>query len=212
MKGIRGEHLVDVLVSGRTASIDQTWIVECKHWKSRVQKAQVATLVSIVQDVGADRGLLLSESGFQSGARSFARLQNVTLTNLKALRSGAADDITNLGLETCRDGLLRLQRQLHGFTRTTRSKRGSMTISARGRASMDAILTLTGRISIALSAIDDAQIGRWPVTYFRGDDYDSALAVQSAAELLAYLSADIAEIRAAVSHEEFMADVEDSPT
>ena len=129
VKGVRGEHAVDVLVRGRTASIDQVWVIECKHWQTPIQKAEVATLVSIVQDLGADRGVLLSETGFQAGARSFARQQNITLTNLKTLRADTAEETARFGLETCRDRLLRLTKRLTGLTSTTYGRSGGSSVS-----------------------------------------------------------------------------------
>ena len=66
--GVRTSHDVDVLVKSRHVGFDITWIVECKHWASPVSKLHVMALREIVADIGADRGILLSESGFQSGA------------------------------------------------------------------------------------------------------------------------------------------------
>jgi hypothetical protein len=48
----------------------------------------VAALASVVQDVGADRGILLSETGFQAGAIRLASLSNITLTSLTELKDG----------------------------------------------------------------------------------------------------------------------------
>jgi restriction system protein len=83
--GARGEHDVDVVVRAGQAGIGQTWIVECKLWRRRVSKLHVAALANIVQDVGADRGILLSETGFQPGAVRLASFSNITLTSLTEL-------------------------------------------------------------------------------------------------------------------------------
>jgi restriction system protein len=66
VEGIRGRHAVDVEVRGQRAGQQLLWIVECKRWKTPVKKQHVATLISIVQDVGADRGILLP-MGLQDG-------------------------------------------------------------------------------------------------------------------------------------------------
>ena len=68
-------------------------MVECKLWKTRVPKEKVLALRSIVDEVGADRGFLLSESDFQSGAVTQARFTNITLTNLEDLRANAEADV-----------------------------------------------------------------------------------------------------------------------
>lgn len=83
--GARGDHDVDVVVRQSRAGIAQMWVVECKLWRRRVSKLHVAALASIVQDVGADRGILLSETGFQSGAIRLASFSNITLTSLNSL-------------------------------------------------------------------------------------------------------------------------------
>ena len=83
--GARGEHDVDVVVRTSKAGIEQTWVVECKLWRRRVSKLHVAALANIAQDVGADRGILLSETGFQPGAIRLASFSNITLTSLTEL-------------------------------------------------------------------------------------------------------------------------------
>jgi hypothetical protein len=80
--GARGEHDVDVVVRAEQAAIWQTWIVECKWWRRKVSKVHVNALADIVQDVGADRGILLSETGFQPGAIRQASYSNITLASL----------------------------------------------------------------------------------------------------------------------------------
>lgn len=83
--GARGQHDVDVVVYASQAGIEQLWVVECKCWHRSVSKLHVAALASVAQDVGADRGILLSETGFQLGAVRLASLSNITLTSLAEL-------------------------------------------------------------------------------------------------------------------------------
>ena len=66
--GARAEHAVDVVVRGQLSGIPTVWIVECKAWKRKVPKERVGTLRNIVDDVGADRGFLMAEGGYQPGA------------------------------------------------------------------------------------------------------------------------------------------------
>ena len=56
-----------------------TWVVEAKSWRSNVPKEKILALRSIVDDTGADRGFLISEKGFQSGAWEAAKKSNVEL-------------------------------------------------------------------------------------------------------------------------------------
>jgi Restriction endonuclease len=86
VKGVRGENDIDVWVTGTMGAFQVQWVVECKDWKDNVPKEKVEALYAIVQNVGADRGWLLSEKGFQAGAVDWAEKTNITLTSLEVLR------------------------------------------------------------------------------------------------------------------------------
>ena len=79
VQGVRTQHKVDVYVKFFRHGIECKWVIECKLWKSNVPKEKVMALKSIVDDIGADKGLILSEKGFQSGAYDAARNSNITL-------------------------------------------------------------------------------------------------------------------------------------
>jgi hypothetical protein len=98
IQGVRTRHAIDVLVKSRYVGFEITWIVECKHWKKPVNKLHVLALRDIVTDTGADRGILLSESGFQRGAPEAAKLTNVQLTSLSAVRTQCVGDINAMRL------------------------------------------------------------------------------------------------------------------
>lgn len=79
IQGARAAHKIDVFVTFRQHGIDVHWAVECKLWKGNVEKGDVLTLKGVVDDIGADRGIIFCESGFQSGARDAARHTNILL-------------------------------------------------------------------------------------------------------------------------------------
>jgi len=103
VKGVRTSHDIDVLVKSRHAGFEVTWLVECKHWKSPVSKLHVLGLREIVADVGADRGILLCEAGFQSGAIEAASLTNVQITSLEHLRVTTGNDVSAMRLRELYD-------------------------------------------------------------------------------------------------------------
>ena len=86
VNGARTAHDIDVLVKSHHVGFDGTWVVECKKWKNRVSKLHVLALRESVSDIGADRGILLSESGFKIGAIEAANLTNIQLTSLDSIR------------------------------------------------------------------------------------------------------------------------------
>lgn len=110
VQGTRTRHAIDVFVKSHHVGFDVVWIVECKHWTTRVSKLHVLALREIVADVGADRGILLAEAGFQSGAVEAATLTNVHVTSLAELRNTASAEIMAMRLrelydriEACRE-------------------------------------------------------------------------------------------------------------
>jgi hypothetical protein len=92
VEGVRGTHDLDVYVSGKIYGLQVRWIVECKAWQSNIPKEKALALLAIVQDIGADKGILLSEIGFQSGAIKTARATNLILTSLADLEEQVESD------------------------------------------------------------------------------------------------------------------------
>lgn len=103
VEGVRTTHDIDVLVKSHHVGFEITWLVECKHWKTRVSKLHVLALREIVADVGADRGIILSETGFQSGAIEAARLTNVQVTSLAEVSDTSRNDIYSMRLRELYD-------------------------------------------------------------------------------------------------------------
>lgn len=79
VQGVRAKHEIDVYVSFLRHGIECKWVIECKLWNTKVPKEKVLALKTIVDDVGADRGLIVSEKGFQPGAYDAARFSNISL-------------------------------------------------------------------------------------------------------------------------------------
>ena len=75
----RGPQKLDVYVTFEKFGYPCRWVIECKLWSSPIPKDVVHTLHAKVQNIGADRGLIFSESGFQSGAFDAARNTNILL-------------------------------------------------------------------------------------------------------------------------------------
>lgn len=76
-----------------------TWVIECKHWSEAVDKLHVFALRQIVSDLGADRGILLCEKGFQRGAVEAANFTNIQLSSLAELKVSSRNTISNLRLQ-----------------------------------------------------------------------------------------------------------------
>jgi len=105
--GARTKHDIDVLVTFEHVGFEIKWLVECKHWKSRVSKLHVMAFREIVADVGADRGILLSESGCQRGAHEAAALTNIQLSSIAELKESTAAKISSVRLVELLDRVAR---------------------------------------------------------------------------------------------------------
>lgn len=103
LQGVRTTHDVDVLVKIDMSGFNVRWIVECKHWKTSVTKLHVLALREIVSDLGADRGIVLCELGFQQGAVEAANLTNVQVTSLAALSETSRSTVAAVRLRELYD-------------------------------------------------------------------------------------------------------------
>jgi hypothetical protein len=75
----RGVVVVDIWAHDHTGTPLQTYLMECKQWRSRVPKSVVHAFRMVVGDSGANWGAIVSAKGFQKGAHDAARYSNVRL-------------------------------------------------------------------------------------------------------------------------------------
>ena len=161
--GVRTSHDIDVRVSAHFAGVDLLWVVECKQWKRRVTKNHVLALHTIIQEIGADRGFMMAENGYQAGAVEAAASSNITLTSLAELSVAASNHLTAYRIETIGRRLDRCSERLaalHITTRRTATSTASRTLSGAGDA-----ISLYGTIGIAQNGMQSARLNRLPATY-----------------------------------------------
>lgn len=160
IEGARGKHAIDVWVTGKIGAFDIRWIVECKDWGSNVPKEKVLALQAIVQDVGADRGWLLSEKGFQAGAIRCARHTNITLTSLAELRDHTNDYIRDSTLQRLFFEINGLDQRLHKAVFDKRREADP----AKGFWYPPSICTIMmGRLSMLEMAVRRAMVDDYPI-------------------------------------------------
>jgi hypothetical protein len=158
MEGVRGQHDIDVAVRGDRPGVEFLWIVECKLWNRRVPKSAVATLSSIVHDVGADRGIILSNSGFQAGAPMMATKNNITLTSLEELLTDTNEEYVEY---QCAVRMKRCQAIIDAVEASGLYERipgGHVAIFDQPSLGFDS------RAGVLKTAIEQAATGDWPVT------------------------------------------------
>ena len=127
LRGVRARHEIDVYVSFERWGVRQSWIIECKLLNRSVTKAHVLTLKSILDDVGGDRALLVSNRGFQPGAVSAAARTSISLTSLPELQAVSRPDVLGLlagSLErTTLECLASLRSFIYGWAECSREQR-----------------------------------------------------------------------------------------
>ena len=75
--GVRGKSEIDVCARSKNSF----YICECKNWNKAVPKSVVQTFRTILEDIGASHGFIISRRGFQSGAYSSAKNTNIILVD-----------------------------------------------------------------------------------------------------------------------------------
>lgn len=98
-QGVRTNHNIDVLVKSKHLGHDLTWIIEAKKWKHRISKLHVLGLRQIVDEIGADKGFIISEKGFQKGALEASKNTNISLLTFEELQKYSSKIIQNEILE-----------------------------------------------------------------------------------------------------------------
>ena len=173
VEGARGVHKIDVLVSGTVYGLPIRWVVECKDWSSNIPKEKVLALQSIVQDVGADRGILLSEVGFQSGAIRATRNTNITLTSLADLRLNSQETIAEGVVTALHWRWSQVMKRLSKVHKRQKEEFGYITPALKAKTPL----------MFLDSALEEALRGELPTIYAIGDD-SSRLSASTFEELI----------------------------
>lgn len=126
-------HFVDVAARRALAGVSLLWIVECKLWSKRIPMEKVAALKAVVDSAGADRGLLMSERGFQSGAVRMVRQKNITLSSLADLRANASEEILGARFAAAEKRLVNLSLRVTRDLRPSALQFPRMLVALAGR-------------------------------------------------------------------------------
>ena len=80
LKGISGqEHQIDVYWKYKQAGITYETAVECKFYKNSVGIGKIRDFQGVLTDVPGLRGIFATKSGYQSGAKTYAKAHNIGL-------------------------------------------------------------------------------------------------------------------------------------
>lgn len=77
-----GNYQIDGYIEFELMGINYKTLVECKHYKSSISREKVAVLYDKIRACGANKGILVSSSNFQSGAVQYATKHGIALIQL----------------------------------------------------------------------------------------------------------------------------------
>jgi hypothetical protein len=170
VKGARSTHEIDVEVRFGMAGVDHLWVVECKYWKQPIPKEKVLVLKGVLEDVGADRGFLLSESAFQPGAVSAARLSSVTLSDLAGLREAAKSDLQAMRWNRLYDRLIECRAELNKLLPMVKRDDDVSIGQLMPGIESDEYFRFVGTTSLLDTGLQRARVGAFPAPYDWDDD------------------------------------------
>ncbi|MFC4047456.1 restriction endonuclease [Dactylosporangium siamense] len=82
VEGLDGTYVMDVTARFRLAGMDFLILFECKRHKDPVKRSDVQVLLAKLQSTGAQKGVVVAATGFQSGALQFAEAHGIACVRL----------------------------------------------------------------------------------------------------------------------------------
>jgi len=71
------------------ANVEHTVLIECKDYGKTLELQHVRNFFAVLQDIGNCQGLIVTRTGFQSGAKQFTEYYKI---GLKLLRQPTEED------------------------------------------------------------------------------------------------------------------------
>lgn len=85
-------HEIDVLAEKEDAAGTHRVAVECKAWRSRIEKDVVYKLEKVMQDTGLSKGIVVAAGGLRSGARVAAEQAHIEVWGQEEIRHFLGDE------------------------------------------------------------------------------------------------------------------------
>lgn len=85
LKGLKGEYQIDVFYQFENAGVIHRVAIECKYHKRPLDRDTIMPFCNKITDIGNIIGVIVSESGYQNGAKEYAEKHGITLLTTKDL-------------------------------------------------------------------------------------------------------------------------------
>lgn len=77
-----GDYQIDIYAEFVALSVQFKVIIECKRYTRPVEREKIVVLADKVRSLGGHKGILISTSGFQSGAVEYAKKHGIALLQI----------------------------------------------------------------------------------------------------------------------------------
>ncbi len=167
IQGARSLHNIDVWVKFKRFGLEHKWVIECKLYNRRVPKEKVLILREIVDDIGAHRGILISEKGCQSGAHVAVQSTSIDILTHSELRSMAKADLLWAIFNRLEEKTLTLQHSISSelFFKSEKHVSGgvkSYSSQLRPGVDMEKVFTYGGKVSVLKMGMEQVRLGIFP--------------------------------------------------
>jgi restriction system protein len=82
LSGVDGDYVIDIVATFSALGAKFVVLIECKHLTRKVERQDVQVLHTKLQSLGAQKGMVFSTSGFQSGALEYAVAHGIALVEV----------------------------------------------------------------------------------------------------------------------------------
>lgn len=149
-------HELDVLAERSDAAGTHRVAVECKAWRSPVEKDVVYKLERVVQDAGLSKGVLVSVGGVYAGARVAAEQANIDVWGPDEVRHHLGDEALAglpLAVPDRALGVTAAVSRGHAEREVMRARRGFAGIGGEGLVSLDLVWLPAYELRLAITWI-----------------------------------------------------------
>jgi hypothetical protein len=184
VEGARGRHKIDVWVKFNRFGFECKWAIECKYWNSNVPKEKALAFKSLVEDVGADRGIMITEIGFQKGAYDVTQNTNIELITFENLGKIAEKDLLVQMLENLETRVTELNEGFHSLWITEKKGPGHWNSKLPAGADSDAVLKAGGSLSVIEYGFQKIRLGKSKLPIRFDESEDKVFSVKSVKEFV----------------------------
>ncbi len=151
-------------------------------------------LRSIVDGVGADRGFIISKTGFQSGAIRAAGYTNITLTSIEDLKQIVSGELARSALYRLETSATRLGHEIQSLYRVERPTTNSLTSSLLPGVDGNAVKWAAGTLFALVIGFDSIRLAEPPYAVSFNEEGNGIVAVPSIESFLENASVLIQDV------------------